>query len=507
MQDTFDFVVIGSGFGGSVSAMRLTEKGYRVLVLERGKRFRDQDFPKTNWNIFKFLWLPALRCFGIMELTTLKGVLVLHGSGVGGGSLVYANVLMKPSDKLFEAPAWRDLADWKTVLEPHYQTARRMLGVTTNPRLWPADDTLHAVADDLKRGDTFRPVEVGVFFGDDTQPGEPVPDPFFGGEGPDRATCRHCGGCMVGCRYNAKNTLVKNYLYFAEKNGAQVRAEAQVSAIRPLPDGQPDGARYEITTTRATALVWKRPRRVRARNVILAAGVLGTLDLLYRCRDDLRTLPDISPRLGTLVRTNSEALLGVTARDDSINYADGVAITSIFQADDITQVEPVRYPVGSGFIKLLAAPMIDAGSSVPVRFLKTLAATLRHPLDHLLKAKLLPRWARSTTILLVMWMNYWLQVVARIQFELLQYLPNVCYGDSDVPQHNLCASDRHHNGRRIFLVKPAKSSRGTLAGFRPDPRHSQPYPAVSPDFPVPSNIHCFCAHESVLTENHRASKS
>jgi cholesterol oxidase len=402
MQDTFDFVVIGSGFGGSVSAMRLTEKGYRVLVLERGKRFRDQDFPKTNWNIFKFLWLPALRCFGIMELTTLKGVLVLHGSGVGGGSLVYANVLMKPSDKLFEAPAWRDLADWKTVLEPHYQTARRMLGVTTNPRLWPADDTLHAVADDLKRGDTFRPVEVGVFFGDDTQPGEPVPDPFFGGEGPDRATCRHCGGCMVGCRYNAKNTLVKNYLYFAEKNGAQVRAEAQVSAIRPLPDGQPDGARYEITTTRATALVWKRPRRVRARNVILAAGVLGTLDLLYRCRDDLRTLPDISPRLGTLVRTNSEALLGVTARDDSINYADGVAITSIFQADDITQVEPVRYPVGSGFIKLLAAPMIDAGSSVPVRFLKTLAATLRHPLDHLLKAKLLPRWARHTTILLVM---------------------------------------------------------------------------------------------------------
>ncbi len=406
MQDTFDFIVIGSGFGGSVSAMRLTEKGYRVLVLERGKRFRDQDFPKTNWNIFKFLWLPALRCFGIMEMTTLKGVLVLHGSGVGGGSLVYANVLMKPTDRLFEAPAWRDLADWKTVLEPHYQTAYRMLGVTINPRLWPADETLRAIADDLKRGDTFRPVEVGVFFGDDTRPGEPIPDPFFGGEGPARATCRHCGGCMVGCRYNAKNTLVKNYLYFAEKNGAQVRAEAQVREIRPLPDGQPDGARYEITVTRPTALGWKRPRRVRSRNVILSAGVLGTLDLLYRCRDDRRTLPDLSPRLGTFVRTNSEALLGVTRRDDSINYADGVAITSIFQADDITQIEPVRYPVGSGFIKLLAAPMIEAGSSVPVRFLKTLAATLRHPLDHLLKAKLLPRWARHTTILLIMWKRY-----------------------------------------------------------------------------------------------------
>jgi cholesterol oxidase len=401
-RDTFDFVVIGSGFGGSVSAMRLAEKGYRVLVVERGKRFRDQDFPKSNWNIFKFLWLPALRCFGIMELTTLKGVLVLHGSGVGGGSLVYGNVLMKPSDKLFEAPAWRDLADWKTILEPHYQTARRMLGVTTNPRLWPADDVLRFTARDLGRGETFRPTQVGVYFGDDTRPGETVPDPFFGGDGPARATCQHCGGCMVGCRYNAKNTLVKNYLYFAEKNGVEVRAEATVTEIRPLAANQPDGARYEITYTRSTALVSKRPRRVRARSVILAAGALGTLDLLYRCRDELRTLPDISLRLGTLVRTNSEALLGVTSRDDQTNWSEGVAITSIFQADDLTQIEPVRYPVGSGFIKLLAAPMIEGGSSIPRHILKTVAATLRHPVDHLLKAKLLPRWARSTTILLVM---------------------------------------------------------------------------------------------------------
>jgi cholesterol oxidase len=400
--ETYDFIVIGSGFGGSVSAMRLTEKGYRVLVLERGKRFRDQDFPKTNWNIFKFLWLPALRCFGIMELTTLKGVLVLHGSGVGGGSLVYANVLMEPTDKLFEAPAWRDLADWKTILQAHYQTARRMLGVAANPRQWPADETLRQIARELGRGDTFRPTDVGVYFGDDTRPGETVLDPFFGGQGPDRAACTHCGGCMVGCRYNAKNTLVKNYLYFAEKQGADIRAEATVTGIYPLPDGQPDGARYEIEYRHTTGLLRKSARRVRARNVILSAGVLGTLDLLYRCRDDLGTLPNLSARLGTLVRTNSEGLLGITRRDDSVNYSEGVAITSIFQADDVTQIEPVRYPVGSGFIKLLAAPMIEAGKSIPMRFLKTVALTLRHPLDHLLKAKLLPRWARSTTILLVM---------------------------------------------------------------------------------------------------------
>ncbi|MBI5957372.1 MAG: GMC family oxidoreductase [Chloroflexi bacterium] len=399
--ELFDFVVIGSGFGGSVSAMRLTEKGYRVLVLERGKRFRDDDFPKTNWNLRRFVWLPALRFFGIMQFTTLNGVLVLHGSGVGGGSLVYANVLMKPSDTLFDAPAWRDLADWKTVLSPHYVTARRMLGVTPNPRLWPADHTLKAIADELGRGETFRPADVGVFFGEPEQAGQTVPDPYFGGDGPDRAGCLHCGGCMVGCRYNAKNTLVKNYLYFAEKWGVEIRAEAQVTEIRPLPAGQPDGARYEIIYRRSTALFGPSLRRVRTRNVVLAAGVIGTLRLLFHCRDAARTLPDLSPRLGDLVRTNSEALLGVTSRSGDTRYSDGLAITSIFQADDITQIEPVRYPDGSSFIKLLAAPMIEAGRSIPGRILKIAGQIVRHPLDFV-RSKLLPGWATKTTILLVM---------------------------------------------------------------------------------------------------------
>ncbi len=310
-NDTYDFIIIGSGFGGSVSAMRLTEKGYRVLVLERGKRFRDQDFPRTNWNLPKFLWMPALRLFGIMQLSLLNGVLVLHGSGVGGGSLVYANVLMEPSDELFNAPAWRNLADWKTILRPHYDTARRMLGVALNPCLWPADHTLKTLAEQLGRGDTFRATDVGVFFG---EAGKTVPDPYFGGAGPDRAGCTHCGACMVGCRHNAKNTLVKNYLYFAEKQGAEVRAECDVRDIRPLPPNQPDGARYEILYRRTTGLPFQRLQRVRARQVVLSAGVLGTMRLLFRCRDITHSLPDISPRLGTHVRTNSEALLGVTAR-------------------------------------------------------------------------------------------------------------------------------------------------------------------------------------------------
>ena len=223
-SEVLDYVVIGSGFGGSVSAMRLVEKGYSVAVLERGKRFRDADFAVTNWRVWKYLWLPPLRCFGILQITAFRNVLVLHGCGVGGGSLGYANVLMEPDDRLFDAPAWRDLADWKTILKPHYETAKRMLGVVRNPKLWPADHVLEGIAGELGRSDTFRPTNVGVFFGPE---GEDVPDPYFGGEGPTRAGCQHCGGCMVGCRYNAKNTTVKNYLYFAEKWGAKVRASAR----------------------------------------------------------------------------------------------------------------------------------------------------------------------------------------------------------------------------------------------------------------------------------------
>jgi len=394
----YDYVIIGSGFGGSVSAMRLTEKGYSVLVLERGKRFEDQDFPKTNWNLPKFLWLPALRCFGIFQMTFLNGQLALHGSGVGGGSLTYSNVLMEPDERLFQSPAWKHLADWKSLLKPHYETARRMLGVTPNPKLWFADEKMKEIANELGMGATFHPTDVGVFFGESGREGQIVPDPFFGGAGPVRAGCVHCGGCMVGCRYNAKNTLTKNYLYFAEKNGAQIIPEVTVRNIQPVIFD--NGTRYKVIF-KSTANPFAKHQSVRARNVIVAAGALGTMELLFRCRDITKALPKISTKLGDNVRTNSENILGVTTRDKHIDHSKGIAITSIFQADEITRVEPVRFSDGSSFIRVMTAPHIEGDAPILIRFAKTLWAIIRHPVDFLY-GKFFSRWARYTTILLIM---------------------------------------------------------------------------------------------------------
>lgn len=397
-QQTYDFVIIGSGFGGSVSAMRLTEKGYSVLILERGKRFEDEDFPKTNWNLPRFLWLPALLCFGTFEMTFMNGLLALHGSGVGGGSLMYGNVLIEPDDRLFAAPSWKHLNDWKKELQPHYDTARYMLGVTRNPHLWPADEKCREIAEELGYGHTFEPLPVGVFFDEENKT---VPDPYFGGKGPARTGCNFCGGCMVGCRYNAKNTLVKNYLYFAEKQGAQIIPEVKARDIQPLPDGQSDGARYEVIYSSSTALLVRRNKRVRARNVIVSAGSIGTMELLFRCRELTKSLARISPRLGDRVRTNSENILGVTTRDRDVDFSRGIAITSIFSADEVTRVEPVRYSDGSSFIRIMTAPLIENANGIPARILKTLWEVIRHLTDFLY-AKFFSRLAHFTTILLVM---------------------------------------------------------------------------------------------------------
>ncbi|MDD2903485.1 MAG: GMC family oxidoreductase [Syntrophales bacterium] len=394
--EIFDYIIIGSGFGGSVAAMRMTEKGYRVLVLERGRWFADADFPRSNWNLRKFLWLPVARCFGILQLSPFKDVLVLHGAGVGGGSLAYANVLMEPDPGVFDTPEWRALMDWRAVLAPHYLTARRMLGVATNPRLWPADEVLKEIAGELGRQETFQATDVGVFFG---EPGVTVPDPYYHGQGPPRAGCIHCGACMVGCRHNAKNTLTKNYLYFAQKWGAEIRAEAEVRDIRPLPE-EAGGTRYEVSYRRAADWLGATERRCLARKVIIAAGTLGSLRLLFRCRDETRSLPQISPRLGYGVLTNSESMLGVTSRNTQANYAEGIAVTSNFQADSTTTVEPVRYPEGSGLMRFFSAPLIGPGP-LPRRWLKFVTNLFRHPRDFL-KTHLLPGWARRTTIILVM---------------------------------------------------------------------------------------------------------
>jgi len=408
-DEIYDYVIVGSGFGGSVSAMRLTEKGYRVLILERGKRFEDHDFPKSNWNIWKYLWLPALRCFGDFEMTFMNGLLALHGSGVGGGSLMYANVLMEPDERSFNAPAWNNLVDWKKELKPHYAQARKMLGVTRNPRMFYSDDRLKEVANDLGHGDSFQATDVGVFFGKPNQEGQTIPDPYFGGEGPDRSGCNYCGGCMVGCRYNAKNTLVKNYLYFAERKGAIIQSEAKVKDIRPLPiapqnskkDSEEDMARFDITYSSSTAFLIKPDKHVKARNVIIAAGALGTLELLFRCREITHSLPNVSYQLGDKVRTNNENILGVTTRNRDTDLSKGIAIGSVFSADEVTHVEPVRYSDGSSFIRVMTAPMINAGANIPIRILNTLWEIIRHPWDFLY-SKFFSKWARFTTILLVM---------------------------------------------------------------------------------------------------------
>ena len=407
----YDFVIIGSGFGGSVSAMRLTEKGYSVLVLERGRRYEDQDFPKRNWNIWNYLWIPALRSFGFLQLHLFNGLFVFGSSGVGGGSLVYANVLMEPDDSFFNAPTWKHLGDWKTLLRPHYQTARHMLGVVANPQITPADEALRQIAGEINDPQGFRPTDVGVFFG---EPDVEVPDPYFGGEGPSRVGCNFCGGCMVGCRYNAKNTLPKNYLYFAEKNGAEVWPECEVVDIVPLTlnslsfkrgvKDERSGVKqqYEIHYRSSTSWLHKPVKTVRARNVIVAAGVLGTHNLLLKCRDETKSLPKISHRLGHLVRTNSEAFVGAFNPHSTVDHSKGVAISSIIHADADTQVEPVRFPDGSSLIFwILSAPMIRAGGNFLQRLGKTFWAGLKRPLDFI-NMKLIPGWTKRGTALMIM---------------------------------------------------------------------------------------------------------
>ncbi|HEX2223067.1 MAG TPA: GMC family oxidoreductase [Thermoanaerobaculia bacterium] len=391
----YDYIVVGSGFGGSVSALRLSEKGYKVLVIEAGRRWRAQDFPKTNWKVRKFLWLPALFCYGIQRLTLLKDVLVLSGAGVGGGSLVYANTLLVPTAEAFQRGNWPRGLDWQQTLAPHYETAQRILGVTRNPHVWPGDRALYDFAKSLGKEDTFRQANVAVLLGD--RPGEAVGDPFFGGEGPERTTCNYCGGCMVGCRHGAKNTLDKNYLYFAEKLGAEILPETLVTGVEPV--GEDGRGGYVVRTESSIRKLRKGRRALRARGVVLSAGALGTVNLLMRCKEEGR-LPRLSPALGHHVRTNSEVLAGVTARADDVDYSKGIAIGTGFHPDPDTYMEVVRYPAGSDVMSFLGTLLVDGGSRLgrPLRWLGT---CLRHPVDFL--RTLNPfGWARRSTILLVM---------------------------------------------------------------------------------------------------------
>src|SRR3954465_8504710 len=359
MRD-YDVVIVGSGFGGSVSALRLAEKGYRVGLLEAGRRFTPDTLPKTSWDLRNFLWAPRLGLRGIQRITLLKDIVVLSAAGVGGGSLVYANTLYQPPAAFFADPRWSGITDWARELEPYYAQATKMLGVTLQPSMTPSDVVIQQVAKDMGVGGTFRRTPVGVFFG---EPGKTVPDPYFGGAGPARTGCIECGNCMIGCRYGAKNRLDLNYLYLAERAGAAVHPDTTVTAVRP------DGSGWRVET---------KGRTFTAGQVVLSAGALGTQRLLHAMRDT-GVLPGISASLGSLTRTNSEALLGAQAAAVPAEpYSRGVAITSSFHPDATTHIEPVRYGPGSNAMGLLATLLVDGGGRVP-RPLKFLGHALRHP--------------------------------------------------------------------------------------------------------------------------------
>ncbi|MFI7618533.1 FAD-dependent oxidoreductase [Nonomuraea terrae] len=386
----FDVIVVGSGFGGSVAALRLAEKGYRVGVLEAGRRFDAATLPATSWRLRDFLWAPGLGLKGIQRIHVLRGergtrVMVLAGAGVGGGSLVYANTLYEPLDPFFADPQWSGITDWKAELAPHYDQARRMLGAVVNPTFTRADEIMREIAARMGVAETFRLAPVGVYFGEDGV------DPYFGGAGPARSGCVECGACMTGCRYGAKNMLTENYLYLAERAGAQVYAECTVTTVRPLPSGG-----YQVIAGRTGSP--HRRRTFTAAQVVFAAGTYGTQRLLHKLRDD-GTLPRLSPRLGALTRTNSEALVGFersSVGGDKLNA--GLAITSSFHPDAETHVEPVRYGDGSNAMGLLRTLLVDGGGSR----LRGFARELARQRLRALRVLDLRRWSERSLIALVM---------------------------------------------------------------------------------------------------------
>jgi len=402
MEPDYDVLIIGSGFGGSVSALRLTEKGYKVGVLEAGRRFADHEFAKTSWRLREFLWAPRLGCYGIQRIHLLRNVMILAGAGVGGGSLNYANTLYVPPEPFFNDRQWSHITDWREELMPHYDQAKRMLGVVMNPTFTDADRIMKEVADEMGVGDTFTPTPVGVFFGADGQktPGKTVPDPYFGGVGPARTGCIECGECMTGCRHGAKNTLVKNYLGLAEKAGAQVIPMTTVTGFSQRPDGA-----WEIETVRTGRWARKSRRTFTARHLILAAGTWGTQKLLFKMRDS-GTLPKLSDKLGVLTRTNSESIVGagrMEARPD-LDLTHGVAITSSIHPTPDTHVEPCRYGKGSNAMGLLQTLMTDGpgpgGSDVP-RWKQLFINAGQDPRG-MLRMLSPRRWSERTMISLVM---------------------------------------------------------------------------------------------------------
>lgn len=403
----YDFIIVGSGFGGSVSAMRLAQKGYSVLVLEKGRRFQKDDFPKTNWDVKNFLWAPIFKCFGIQQITLLKGLMLLHGAGVGGGSLVYGNTLMEPQDPVFKDPAWPHFEkdgkkfDWLIDFKPYYKKAKKILGVTPNRLESFADEALKSLGHRLNVAETYHPTEVGVLFSE--YKGEKIRDPYFAGHGPERYSCTGCGACMTGCRVGAKNTLDYNYLYLAEKWGAQVKPLTSVFKIEKTNQAEKDQQVFQVFTVKTGNYFFNKNKNseiFKAKNVILSAGVLGTLKLLFQNKMIYKTLPAISDQLGQNIRTNGESLLGATSFNSNKNYSLGIAIGSAIHPNDHTKIEPVRYTEGADFMRLLAVPLTGAGGAFlrPLKFIWQVFKDF----PKWIRLWFIKDWAKQSIILLVM---------------------------------------------------------------------------------------------------------
>jgi len=389
----YDHVIIGSGFGGSVSALRLSQKGYRVLVIEKGKWYTAKDFPKTNWNFRKWLWLPGIRFYGIMKLSIFRHIAILSGTGVGGGSLVYANTLPIPKPTFFRTGSWSKLHDWEKELAPYYDVALKMLGAARNPKLFDGDIALKKVARTLRLEDKFEATNVAVHFGEENVT---VADPYFDGMGPELTGCNFCGACMTGCRNNSKNTLDKNYLYLAQKYGAEILAENEVYDVRPIT-AEDGTSGYEIAIRTSTKFIPTR-KKITSKSVIFSGGVLGTVKLLLKLKTT--TLPNLSDRLGHDIRTNNETLVSVSSLEKDTNFSKGVAIGSILDTDENSHLEVCRYAEGSNAWKLVHLPYAT-GSNVFVRSFKVLASLVSSPITYF-KIYFLNSWAKKTVVLLFM---------------------------------------------------------------------------------------------------------
>ena len=376
MTTTFDYdwLVIGSGFGGSVSALRLAEKGYTVAVLERGRRFGDKDLPTSAWQLRRYLWSPKLGFKGLWNVTFFKDLTVLSGASVGGGSNNYAATLYRAPRAYFQHPQWCQLDDWESRLAPHYDTAERMLGASTLPFEGPADSLMKELAEHLGCAGTFRSPKVGVYFG---EPGQNVPDPYFGGEGPPRSGCTRCGSCMMGCTVGAKNTLPRNYLWLAERRGARILPEHAVTDVRPI--GAADGSDgYIVSISRSGPWRGRYRQELRAKGVVFAGGALGTNELLAACKRR-GSLPHVSSMLGKLVRTNSETILAVTLPDDSRKVWNTVSITGSIFPDADTHIEFGTFGRRSDAMAMLFGLLTGPGNRLTRPF-KAIGAILRHPL-------------------------------------------------------------------------------------------------------------------------------